>query len=201
LFGVRAPPLLASTFFAVVLFLLAAAGFFVVDGGFEFSFAADGLPVLGASLTFPDGPLGNINIPDSVPDAIARPSWNMLAGFISTPYLSSANFLIVVLETPTLASSLLSAMHSLMISFHGGLDAADFEGFLEETALALVPFVVAAVLETDFLVVVVAADVLFLVVALVVVLVAFLALVLGMSSIDEDESAESAETGLEADIV
>jgi hypothetical protein len=91
-----------------------------------------------------------------------------------------------------------------MISFHGGLDTAGFDAFLEEDpALALVPFVV-AVLETDFLVAV-AVVVLFLVVVLVVVLVAFLgavlALVLGMSSTDEDESAESAETGLEADIV
>ena len=81
-----------------------------------------------------------------------------------------------------------------MISFHVGLNAAGFEIFLV-AALTLLPFVV-AVLETDFLIVV-AVVILFLVVAF---LGAVLALVLGISSTDEDESAESADTGLEADI-
>jgi len=90
---------------------------FLVEGGFLFSFVVLDDPLY--SLTLPDLPFGRVNISPS-PLAIARLKCAMFAAVGSRPYLSSANFLIVLRETPVRASSGWAAMHSLMMSFQGG---------------------------------------------------------------------------------
>jgi len=70
-----APVLVDLTAFAAGL---VAAGFFadlvavVLDTGLEFSLEAPAGLFLGASLTFPDGPLGRWKSPDSAPVVMAR---------------------------------------------------------------------------------------------------------------------------------
>jgi len=100
-------------------FLATVGAAFLV--GSEFSFEADvkGF-ALGASLILPDGPLGSIKMPASVPLVIARFSWDRLSPDTSILYASSAYFLMVFRETPRRISSVLAAMHYLMISFQLG---------------------------------------------------------------------------------
>jgi hypothetical protein len=88
--------LTGAAFLAVVpLAFVEAAGFFVVDdfltAGLEFSLLAEAL-TFGASLTFPEGPLGNTNVPFSAPLAMALFSWYRFVPLVSILYLVSAYY-------------------------------------------------------------------------------------------------------------
>jgi len=100
---------------------LVVAGFLVV--GLVFSLAAP-VRTLGASFTFPEGPLGRTKMPFSLPWAMARLSWVAAAALRSMWYLLSTNFLIAGRETPVRESSGLLTIHSLIISTQGGCVAA-----------------------------------------------------------------------------
>lgn len=75
---------------------------------------------LRANLTLPEGPFGRTKIPFSSPDVMALDNWVTWAAPISRLYSASTNFLIWGRETPWRWSSVLAAMHSLIISIHVG---------------------------------------------------------------------------------
>jgi len=114
-FFVGAAFLVAAAAAGLVAFLAAGAAFFTAAAGLEavllvfglagfaFSFAESVL-TLGASLTLPDGPLGRKKEPASAPCEMARLSRERAALFISILYFVSANFLMVLRETPARAS-------------------------------------------------------------------------------------------------
>ena len=80
--------------------LVAAVGFFTTPAGFVFSLVASDLLFLGASLTLPEGPFGNVKIPPFSPETMAALSWWRLVPLNSTWYFSSAYFLIACRLTP-----------------------------------------------------------------------------------------------------
>jgi len=137
----------ASTFLTGAFFT--AAGFFA-GTGFAFS-SSDADFFLGASLTLPEGPLGKAKMPAEAPEEMARLSWYKFAPETSTWYVSSANFLIVALDTPLRASSLLAEMHSLMMSFQEGCEAALTAALGDALGVALVAFFDAGFLDAGFL--------------------------------------------------
>jgi len=125
-------------------------GFFpVVAGTFPvglFSFAASDLVVgadLGASLTLPWTPLGRAKVPFCSPLTMALLILCTTADVISMLYFSSMYFLMVGLDTPVRASSLLSTMHSEIIWMKGGWVGA------VATAAFLLPVVAAPFLVDD----------------------------------------------------
>jgi len=85
--------------------------------------ASSDLP-LAASLTFPEGPLGSVKTPFSSPLMMARLIFELTAAVISKRYFSSKYFLIVGLDTPVRASSLLT-MHSEIMMMKEGCDDGD----------------------------------------------------------------------------
>jgi len=97
---------------------------------------------LGANLTLPEGPLGRTKTPFSAPAVIAFASCVDWAAPISSLYLVSTYFLIWGRETPMRASSVLMAIHSLIMSAQVGCDGA---------ALVAADFFVADLVTAGFL--------------------------------------------------
>jgi len=100
--------------FTPVAFLIVV----VLGVGLAFSLAEVASEVLGASLIFPEGPLGNENTFLSAPVLIALFKEEMTCALTSILYLISRNFLTEALDIPV--RSLESMMASFTISMKGG---------------------------------------------------------------------------------
>jgi len=131
--------LVATGLVLLVLEAGLAAGLDLEAGLFSFDAVSAGLD-LGANLTLPEGPLGRTKTPLSAPVLMAFASWVVWAAPISSLYLLSTNFLICGRETPMRASSVLTAMHSLIMSAQVGCEGAVLEAGAFFAAVDLVAF-------------------------------------------------------------
>jgi len=111
-------PLGARGFLVFALVSVAFLAVAVLGAGLAFSLAEVSPEFLGASLIFPEGPLGNENTFLSAPVLIALFKEEVTCGLTSILYLISRNFLIEDRDIPV--RSFESMMASLIISMKGG---------------------------------------------------------------------------------
>jgi len=111
-------PLGARGFLAFAFTPVAFLVVVVLGVGLVFSLADVASEVLGASLIFPEGPLGNENTFLSAPVLIARFKEEMTCALTSILYLISRNFLMEALDIPVRSRE--STMASFIMSTKGG---------------------------------------------------------------------------------